>query len=70
MKKSISYELNKSNNTLIIVAIKENEVNDESKIVKELYGVINGNITLLKTIDGTYTPRQIIEEKLVFVDEK
>jgi len=40
------------------------------KVWKEIYGVEDGKIKLLKTIEGKHTPPQYIQEEIKFDDEK
>ncbi len=36
------------------------------KVWKEVYGVVDGKITLLETIQGQHTPASVVEETITF----
>jgi hypothetical protein len=39
------------------------------KVWKEIYGVVDGKITLLKTINGRHEPSHPVKEKITFPEE-
>lgn len=36
------------------------------RVWKEVYGVVNGKITLLETIQGEHTPSYVVDETITF----
>jgi len=33
---------------------------------KEIYGIVDGHIKLINTIEGKYTPRRFVDEQIIF----
>ena len=70
-------ELNDSNNTLSVVRIVDTgainavytpgfQQPTNKRIFKDIYGVVDGQIKLIKTIEGSVQPSQFIPESFSF----
>lgn len=59
-------EPNNSYNNSIITSYSEEQAPVKAKIWKDIYGVINGKFGKIKTIEGVYTPEQVIAENYSF----
>lgn len=38
----------------------------DTTVWKEIYGIVDGHIKLINTIEGKYTPRRFVDEQIIF----